>query len=117
MVSEIFNRVCATGFLEAPELEAFRHGGLMETAFHISHELDDECDPIIEQYDISAVEEHLPYALADRDFNEKYGDLEDMEVLTNPLLLKELEDIQEKYKQEFERYGVIHLRLEENLNH
>lgn len=113
MVREIFNRVCATGFAEAPELGAFRYGGMTETVFHISHELDDECEPVIEQYDISAVEEHLPYALADRDFNEKFGDLEDMEVLTNPILLKELEDIQEKYKQEFERYGVTHLRLEE----
>ena len=113
MTNEIFNRVCAVGFLEVPELGAFRHGGFTETSFTISHDLDQECDPVIEQYEVSAVEEHLPYALADRDFKEKYGELEDMEVLNNPELLKELETIQEKYKQEFERYGVIHLRLEE----
>ena len=113
MAREIFNRVCATGYGEAPELEAFRFGGMMETLFTISHELDDECSPVIEQYDVSAVEEHLPYALAARDFKEKYGVLEDMEVLTNPVLLNELEDIQNKYKLEFELYGVEHLRLEE----
>ncbi len=116
MVREIFNRVCATGFVEAPELGAFRYGGMSETVFSISHELDDECDPVVEQYNVSAVEDHLPYALADRDFKEKYGDLEDMEVLTNPVLLKELEDIQNKYKLEFELYGVEHLRLEKKSN-
>jgi hypothetical protein len=51
--------------------------------------------------------------LADRDFVEKYGKLEPMEVLHNSELLNELQGIQEKYKQEIGRYGVIHLRLEE----
>lgn len=113
MSTEIYNRVCAAGFLEAPGLGAFRHGGMTETAFTISHDLDLECDPVIEQFEASAVEDHLPYALADRDFKERYGELEVMEVATNPSLLKELKDIQKKYKLEFERYGVIHLRLEE----
>jgi hypothetical protein len=113
MAEEIFNKVCATGFLEVPERGAFRHGGFSETPFTISLDLDNECDPIIEQYEASAVEEQLPYALADRDFVEKYGKLEPMEVLHNSELLNELQGIQEKYKQEIERYGVIHLRLEE----
>lgn len=111
MVDEIFNRVCAVGFLELPEREAFRHGGPTETAFHISMELDNECEPIMEQFEASAIEEHLPYELADRDFTEKYGKLGPMEVLNNPKLLAELKVIQEKYKKEFERYGVINLRL------
>ena len=113
MSREIYNRVCAVGFLEAPELEAFRHGVFTETAFEISLELSAECDPVVEQYEMSAVANYLPYALADRDFEEKYGVLEPMEVVTNPPLLKELKAIQEKYKQDFERYGVKHLRLEE----
>ena len=113
MVDEIYGRVCAIGFLEVPERGAFKHGGFTETPFTISLDLDNECDPIIEQYEASAVEERLPYALADRDFVEKHGKLEPMEVLYNPELLKELQDIQEKYKQEIGRYGVIHLRLEE----
>lgn len=113
MADEIFGRVCATGFLEVPERGAFRHGGFCETPFTISLDLDNECDPVIEQYEDSAFQDHLPYALADRDFVEKYGKLEPMVVLHNAELLKELQAIQEIYKQEIERYGVIHLRLEE----
>lgn len=111
MSEEIFNRVCAVGFLELPERGAFRHGGATETPFHISMELDNECEPIIEQFEASVIEDHLPYELADRDFNEKYGKLEPLEILNNPKLLGELKAIQEKYKQEFERYGVANLRL------
>jgi hypothetical protein len=113
MALDIFNRVCATGYLEAPELGAFRHGGPTETPFQISHDLDDECDPIVEQYDATAVENILPYLLADRDFDEKYSTLEPEEVLRNEELMLELQEMQEKYKLEFERYGVLHLRLEE----
>ena len=113
LADTIFNKVCATGFLELPDTGAFRHGGLDETPFSISLELGDDCEPIYEQFEASAMEHHLPYELADRDFEEKYGKLDPMQVLTNPKLLKELKAIQEKYKQEFERYGVSHLRLEE----
>ncbi len=114
MAFEIFNKVCATGFLQVPELEAFdRCGPMSETEFSISTQIDDECEPIVEDFKASAIEEHLPYQLADRDFVEKYGKLEAEDVFNNHDLLQELETIQEKYKQEFERYGVIHLRLEE----
>jgi hypothetical protein len=114
MALDIFNRVCETGYDELPELDAFmRCGPLNDTEFALSPELDDQCEVVVEQFEVSAVEKHLPYALADRDFREKHGKLEVMEVLNNPELLEELQAIQEKYKQEFERYGVIHLRLEE----
>ena len=116
MARDIFNRICATGYLEAPELGAFRHGGMTETAFQISREIDEECDPVVEQYGASVVEDHLPYRLADRDFEEKYGKLEPEQILMNPKLLAELKEIQEKYKQEFERYGVLHLRLQEEVS-
>jgi len=59
-------------------------------------------------------EEHLPYELADRDFEEEYGVMEPLEVLNNTKLRTALEAMQEKYKQEFERYGVRHLRLQES---
>ena len=111
MSEEIFNRVCAVGFLELSEREAFRHGGPTETAFHISMDLADDCEPIIEQFKDFAIEDYLPYELADRDFKEKHGKLEPLEILNNPKLLGELKAIQEKYKQEFERYGVANLRL------
>jgi hypothetical protein len=113
MADEIFNRVCATGFLELPERGAFRHEGSDETTFTISMELDNECEPVIENFEASAVQDHLPYELADRDFREKYGQPEPIEVLNNPELLAELKAIQEKYKEEFERYGVINLRLDQ----
>jgi len=111
MADEIFNKVCAVGFLEIPEREAFRHGGFMETPFHLALDLAAECDPIVEQYQHSAIEEHLPYDLADRVFEEKHGELDAMEVFNNPVLRGDLETIQEKYKEEFERYGVRNLRL------
>ena len=111
MADEIFNRVCALGFLELPERGAFRHGGFTETAFHISLDTCNECEPIIEQFEVHAIKEYLPYELADRDFEEKYGKLEPLKVLNNPKLLGELKAIREKYKQEFERYGVMNLRL------
>jgi len=113
MADDIYNRICATGYLEAPELNAFREGGFTETAFTISAELDDECEPIVEQFQAAAVEEHLPYALADRDFEEQYGKMEPIEVVKNPKLLSAIKAIQEKYKKDFELYGVTHLRLEE----
>ena len=111
MADEISNKVCAVGFLEMPERKAFRHGGLTENAFEISLDLSAECTPIIEQYEESSIAEHLPYDLADRDFKEKYGEPEVMEVLNNPVLLGSLKAIQKKYKDEFERYGVNNLRL------
>ena len=111
MADEIFNKVCAVGFLEIPEREALRHGGPTETAFSISLDLSAECDPIVEQYEDSAIADHLPYDLADRDFEEKYCKLEVMEVLNNPVLRGDLEAIQKKYKEEFERYDVRNLRL------
>jgi hypothetical protein len=114
MAFEIYNKVCETGYHELPELEAFmRCGPLNDTEFAISNQLDDEIETIVEQYEAYAMEEHLPYALADRDFEEKYGKMELEDVLNNHELLQELETIQEKYKLEFERYGVTHLRLVE----
>lgn len=114
MASEIYNKVCETGYHELPELEAFRRlGPLDETEFGISGQSEDEAEPIIEQYEASAMQQQLPYGLADRDFQEKYGKMEIEDVINNNELLQELVSIQEKYKLEFERYGVTHLRLEE----
>lgn len=113
MVDDITNRVCATGFAEAPETGGFRHGGLGEPTFFISSEVDEECTPLIELYEDYAVQEYLPYQLADRDFSEQYGKLEPEEILRNPPLLNTLKAIQNKYIQEFETYGVTHLRLVE----
>lgn len=114
LVRDILNKICEIGYHQLPELNAFmRCGPLNDTEFGISFELDEECGPVIEQFEAIAIEEHLPYALAQRDFDEKYGKLEDMQVLNTPALLNELQALQNKYKQEFERYGVTHLRLQE----
>ena len=113
MVDDIMTMVCATGFAEAPETNGFRHGGAGETSFFVSREVDEECTPLVELFEDYAVEEYLPYRLADRDFFEQYGTLDPEKVFGDPTLLTALESIQKKYLEEFERYGVIHLRLEE----
>jgi len=113
MVDDIMTRVCATGLAEAPETGGFRHGGLTETAFMISFEVDNECDPLIELYNMNAIAEYLPYVLAGRDFVEQYGTLQPEEILGNPELHHALMAIQQKYIKEFETYGATHLRLEE----
>lgn len=113
MVRDILNKVCATGFKEAPETGAFCYGGPTETAFTISLELDDECTPLVEIYDDDCVQEYLPYALADRDFQEQYGHLEAEKILANPPMRRTIEAMQQKYKDNFETYGVTRLRLEE----
>ena len=113
MVNEIMNRVCATGMAQAPETNAFRMGGPGEPAFFISQDVDEECDPLVELYNDSVIAEYLPFALADRDFAEQYGVLEAEEVFESPELFTSLKALQKKYLDEFERYGVTHLRLEE----
>jgi hypothetical protein len=90
MALDIFNRVCTTGFLEAPELGAFGYGGFAGTASQISHELDQECDPVVEQFEANAVEEILPNRLAQRDFVEKHGQLGAEEILMNSELRRNL---------------------------
>jgi hypothetical protein len=113
MVDDINTRVCATGFAEAPETGAFRHGGPMETIFMISPDVYEECDPLVDQYNDDAMQHHLPYALADRDFFEQYGTLEPEIVLRDPVMLAALEGLQAKYIREVGTYGITHLRLEE----
>ena len=113
MVDKIMTLVCGTGMVEAPETNAFRHGGPDEPLFMTSFELDDECEPLIELYNDYVVEEYLPYTLADRDFMEQYDTLDPEIVLMDPKLLSALKAIQQKYIDEFEKYGVTHLRLEE----
>lgn len=114
MVDEVMSRICAIGMVEAPETNAFRHGGPDEPAFMPSLEIDEDCEPIVELYNDYVLEEYLPYSLADRDFMEQYNTLDPETVFADPELLKALKAIQKKYIDEFERYGVIHLRLEEN---
>jgi hypothetical protein len=113
VAKDIFNRVCATGFKEAPETGAFRYGGPTETAFNISVEVDDECTPLVEIFGDDYVQKYLPYALAGRDFQEQYGHLEAEKVFTNASLNRAIEAIQKKYIDNFETYGVTRLRLEE----
>lgn len=114
MVDNLMTRICATGMAEAPETKAFRHGGPGEPAFFISLDLDFECEPLIELYKDSVVQEYLPYSLADRDFMEQYNTLDPETIVNNPDMLAALKTIQKKYIDEFEKYGVTHLRLEES---
>ena len=113
LARKIMNKVCAAGFAEAPETGAFRHGGFTETKFTISLEAGTEGDAVIEQFKDDAVAHQLPFQLADRDFEEKYGKMDPMDIVQNAPLLAELKTIQEKYKLDFERYGVLYLRMEE----
>ena len=112
MVDEIMNRVCATGMAQVPETNAFKMGEPGEPTFFISPDVGAECDPLVELYDDSVIAEYLPFALADRDFTEQHGMLEAREVFESPELLTSLKALQKKYLDEFERYGVTHLRLE-----
>ena len=114
MVDEIMERICATGMVEDPETNTFRHGGPGEPAFMPGLEIDEDCEPIVELYNDYVLQEYLPYSLADRDFMEQYNTLDPETVFEDPELLEALEAIQKKYLDEFERYGIIHLRLEEN---
>lgn len=114
-VNKIYNEVCRKGFYELPETKSFQEmGELNLTPFDISEEMEDETTALIDLAEIAALQEHLPYSLADRDFEEKYGTLEKEVVLMNPELLEALKAIQKKYIDEFATYGVTHLRLEEN---
>jgi len=113
MVDDIMTRVCATGFAEAFETDGFRHGGLTETIFTVSTEVDEECEPIVGLYEDDVLHERLPYALADRDFVEQYGKLEPEAILKDPALLTALQNLQTKYVKEFETYGITHLRIEQ----
>ena len=112
VIDEIMNRVCAIGFHDAPETGGFRYGGSGETIFYVSHEVSNESQPLVELFEDSAVAEQLPYQLADRDFSEQYGEIEAEEVFSNPELLDALHNIQKIYLDEFETYGITHLRLQ-----
>lgn len=111
LAKEIYTKICATGFKQLPESGAFEHGGFTETLFRISIKESEKCEPLIESFEDDAVMEYLPYALADRDFVEKYGKLEVMEILNNNELRKELEGIQNYYKMEIMLNGAENLRL------
>jgi|SRR6185437_7872395 hypothetical protein len=113
MVNEIMNKVCATGMAEAPETGDFRHGGPDEPLFYIGYDAAQECDPIIDIYNGYVIKERIPHELADRDFAEQYHTFDPEIVLTNPEMLSALHALQKKYIEEFERYGVTHLRLVE----
>ena len=113
-VNKIYNAVCEKGFHELAETESFAEMGHANlTQFDFSRGMCDEMDVITDLAEISVLQEHLPYSLADRDFEEKYGFLEPEAILNDPDLLAELKTIQEKYIEEFGTYGVTHLRLEE----
>jgi hypothetical protein len=113
MADTILSRVCAIGMAETPESDAYRHGGFKEPIFMPSLELDAEAEPLIELYNDYVLEEYLPYSLSDRDFREQYNTLDPEIILSDPDLLAALKAIQKKYIDEFERYGVMHLRLDE----
>ena len=113
-VNKIYNDVCKKGFYELPETESFtKMGELNLTPFDISEDMSDETEALVELANISMLQEHLPYSLADRDFEEMYGRLEIEVIASDPKLLGALKGLQKKYIEEFGKYGVIHLRLEE----
>jgi hypothetical protein len=113
-MNKIYNAVCEKGFNELPETKSFAEmGELNMTRFDISKEMINETTALLALVEIEAQQEHLPYSLADRDFEEMYGTLEPEVVLSNPELLGALKDLQNKYIEEFGKYGVTHLRLEE----
>lgn len=107
----IMTKVCAAGFAQANEEGHYRYGGPTETAFTISLEASEECEPLVESFQDDAVMEYLPYALADRDFIEKYGKMDPIDVVNNTSLREELENMQTEYKHEILFNGVENLRL------
>ena len=113
-VNKIYNDVCKKGFYELSETKSLREmGELNLTPFDISEDMSDETAALMDLADISVLQQHLPYSLADRDFEEMYGTLEPEDVVNDPKLLGALKGLQKKYIEEFGKYGVIHLRLEE----
>ena len=88
-------------------------GELNLTPFDISEDMCDETAALKDLADIAMLQEYLPYSLADRDFEEMYGHPEPEVVFSDPKLLGALKGLQKKYIEEFGKYGVTHLRLEE----
>lgn len=111
----IYNYVCEEGFKNAPETEAFRKNREDDyTEYGVSLDMDTECEPLIELYKDRAVNEHVPYMLAHRDFTEQYGEMESEAMFNDPKLKEIYFTIQKKYVKEFETYGITHLRLQED---
>ena len=114
-VNKIYNDVCEKGFYELSETKSFMEmGELNFTRFDISEDMAEETTAITALAEIAVLQEHLPYSLADRDFEEMYGTLEPEVIVNDPKLLGALKALQKKYIDEFGKYGVIHLRLEEH---
>lgn len=117
IVNKIANDIYKKGFYELPETKSFREMGEMnDIPYGISVEMAEETSALTDLAEIQAMEEHLPYSLAARDFREMYGELKDEVILMDAKLLGELKAIQKKYIDEFAKYGVTHLRLEEPKN-
>ena len=114
-VNKIYNDVCEKGFYELSETKSFSEmSELNFTRFDISEDVAEETTALTDLFEIAVLHEHLPYRLADRDFEEIYGTPEPEVIANDPKLLGALKAIQKKYIDEIGKYGVIHLRLEEH---
>ncbi len=113
-VHKIYGTVCEKGFHELPETNFFEEmQGDDLTPFAMSLDMYDEMEVLTDLAELSVLQEHLPYSLADRDFVEKHGKLASETIVNDPVLLADLKTLQAKYIEEFGKYGVTHLRLEE----
>jgi len=59
-----------------------------------------EADTLTDVYNDEMVTSNVPYALADRDFREKYGEIDIPKIMANKELLNEIVGIQIIYKEE-----------------
>jgi hypothetical protein len=116
VAEKILLEICTVGYEEVPECGAFQTGGIgtsvyKEPEFVISNELAYECDDLEEAYMKRAFLEFLSCQMSERDFYEKFGEMEIDEVTSNPKLMRFLTDKQTEYRQELMFNGIENLHV------
>jgi hypothetical protein len=99
MAEELMLRICKAGYYMAPETDGFACGlSELDIPYQISDEVFYECEDLIKEYDKRAMLEYLPDALACRDYKEKYGEIDENEIVKDRKLFGTMMDMQTDYK-------------------
>ena len=116
LVNELLLKICTNGYVQLPESGAFSIGGggmghIKEPEFLVSEELGVECDELEEAYIDRKCLHFLCVALAERDFTEEHGKIDEDEFIRNRELRTIILNKQNDYRQEFIFNSVHNLRL------
>lgn len=116
LAEELMTKICTNGYVQLPESGAFEVGAgidLREPEFEVSEELNSECRELDEAYTKRRMLEFLSCELADRDFFERYGEMETEEIVENRDFVEFILGRQNIYRQEFLFNSVHNLVLKE----